>query len=101
MLELLNSLFLLMLVVGSFWTYYYGWQEGIGWFLLMFLCQIGIPIWYILKLMGDKREFVYLKYPGLLWLVGFLGYLVCQILLVDQQFDQIGIPPNLPAVESH
>ena len=57
------------------------WEDGIWWFLLMLICQIGIPIWWILKFMGDRREFQYLKYPAMLYWGGLTGCIVCQVLL--------------------
>jgi hypothetical protein len=74
-------LFGLIYLVGAIWTCYYGWEDGIWWFLLMLICQIGIPIWWILKFMGDRREFQYLKYPAMLYWGGLTGCIVCQVLL--------------------
>ena len=99
MIELLSLLFGLIGIAGWIWSCKYGWDEGIWWFLLMFLCQIGVPIWYILKLFGDRREFEYLKYPAMLYFIGCLGYWICIALLVNQQLGEIGPPPNLPAFE--
>ena len=80
MIEMLSFLFGLMALAGWLWSCKYGWDEGIGWFLLMFLCQIGVPVWYILKFAGDRREFEYLKYPALMYFGGSIGYTGCTLL---------------------
>ena len=80
-IEILASLFVLIGVVGWLWTCSYGWKEGIGWFSLMSLRQFGVPIWYILKLAGDRREFQYFKYPALMYFGGTVGYTVCRYLI--------------------
>jgi hypothetical protein len=81
-MEALYYLFCFVGAIGWVWSCYYGWQEGIVWFLLMFLCQIGVPIWYTLKLFGDKREFEYLKYPAMLYFGGLAGAIGCQAVLL-------------------
>ncbi len=81
MMVMLLYLFALIYFVGAVWTCFYGWEDGIGWFLLMFLCQIGIPIWYILKFVGDRREFEYLKYPAMCYFGGLTGVIIVQVLV--------------------
>ena len=71
-MELISYLFLLAGLVGVIWSLVLGWKDGLLWFCFMFFCQLGIPIWYILKWQGGEWDLI--KMPAGLWLVGVVGY---------------------------
>jgi len=71
-MEFISLLFLLVALAGVIWSLVLGWEDGLLWFCFMLFCQVGIPIWYILKWQSGEGDLI--KMPAGLWLGGVVGY---------------------------